>query len=295
MKKVETEINILKITIIALILNFTFYITNSGLCSGEFNRNTENIDEMETLPPSPDDYAEIEAKILKLSEELTYKNMQVAKASQGIVENPGVIKGKVVVKKIRSPEDTIVYIENVNDNNYKSVQKKHVMSTRYIAYTKKKGLPSEPPIMDQWNVEFIPHILPVLKGSVVDFPNTDTVRHNVYSPVPIPGTKRMLSLGTYGPDVIKTIYLDSTGEIPLRCNVHQEMSAFIVVLENPYFALTSKKGEFVLDNVPAGKYTLKTWHEKFMPVSMEVTVGPNQTLNVELPIISDKRDTIQTR
>jgi hypothetical protein len=119
----------------------------------------------------------------------------------------------------------------------------------------------------------------------VEFPNTDTVRHNVYSPVPIPGTQIMLSLGTYDPEVIKTIRLDKAGEIPLRCNVHQEMSAFIVVLGNPYFTLTNKKGEFIIDNVPPGKYVLKTWHEKFRPVRIEVTVAPNQTVEVELPTI----------
>jgi hypothetical protein len=151
-------------------------------------------------------------------------------------------------------------------------------------------MPAEPPIMDQWNVEFIPHVLPILKGSTVDFPNTDNVRHNVYSPEPIPGTHRMLSLGTYDPNVIKIIRLDKPGEIRLRCNVHKEMSAFIVVLDNPYFTLTDKSGEFTIDNIPPGKYTLKTWHEKFEPVSMEITVGPNETLEVELPTISEKRE-----
>jgi hypothetical protein len=226
-----------------------------------------------------------------MSKELTYENMQTAKSAQGFVKNPGIIKGKVMVTTAhtdvseRHSGDTIVYIENVHGNNYKPVQKKHPVITGYIAFTKEKGLPPESPIMDQWNVEFIPHILPVLKGSVVEFPNTDTVRHNVYSPVPIPGTQIMLSLGTYDPEVIKTIRLDKAGEIPLRCNVHQEMSAFIVVLGNPYFTLTNKKGEFIIDNVPPGKYVLKTWHEKFRPVRIEVTVAPNQTVEVELPTI----------
>jgi hypothetical protein len=68
------------------------------------------------------------------------------------------------------------------------------------------------------------------------------------------------------------------------------MSAFIVVLDNPYFILTDKSGEFTIDNVPPGKYTLKTWHEKFKPVSTEITVEPNQTLEVVLPSISERRE-----
>ena len=144
--------------------------------------------------------------------------------------------------------------------------------------------------MDQWNVEFIPHVLPILKGSIIDFPNTDTVRHNVYSPEPISGFKSMLSLGTYDPDITKTVRLVQPGVIPLRCNVHQEMSAFIIVLANPYFTMTNSSGEFTIDNVPPGKYTLKTWHEGLRSVSAEVTVEPKQTVDVQLPNISKKSD-----
>ncbi len=295
MEKVVKRVDFVKIIILILAIGIFFYFVKCGLCSEDFNRGAGRFNETEMLPPPPDDYAELEAKIQQMSKGLTYENMQVAKSAQGFVENPGIIKGKVLVTTVhtdvseRHSGDTIVYIENVNGNNYEPVQKRHAVVTGYIAFTKEKGLPPESPIMDQWNVEFIPHILPVLKGSVVEFPNTDTVRHNVYSPVPIPGTQIMLSLGTYDPEVIKTIRLDKTGEIPLRCNVHQEMSAFIVVLGNPYFTLTNKKGEFIIDNVPPGEYTLKTWHEKFRPVRIEVTVAPNQTVEVELPTISEKR------
>ncbi|MBO1223387.1 MAG: hypothetical protein JYX80_03055 [Candidatus Scalindua sediminis] len=291
MEKVEKKVSVKKIIIVVLIISISFYVVKCGLCSEDFNRDAGQNAETEMLPPPPDDYAELEAKIQQMSKELTYENMQTAKSAQGFVKNPGIIKGKVMVTTAhtdvseRHSGDIIVYIENVHGNNYKPVQKRYAVLTGYIAFTKEKGLPPESPIMDQWNVEFIPHILPVLKGSVVEFPNTDTVRHNVYSPVPIPGTQIMLSLGTYDPEVIKTIRLDKAGEIPLRCNVHQEMSAFIVVLGNPYFTLTNKKGEFIIDNVPPGKYVLKTWHEKFRPVRIGVTVAPNQTVEVELPTI----------
>jgi plastocyanin len=243
-----------------------------------------------------DNYAEIEAKILELSEELSYKNIMSARKTEGLVKDPGIIVGKVKVvtthsdKPERHSEDTIVYLEHVLGHSYQPVIKRHSIKTGHIAFTKENGMPAEPPIMDQWNVEFIPHVLPILKGSTIDFPNTDNVRHNVYSPEPIPGTHRMLSLGTYDPNVIKIIRLDKPGEIQLRCNVHKEMSAFIVVLDNPYFTLTDKSGEFTIENVPPGKYTLKTWHEKFKPVSTEITVGPNETVEVELPSISEKRE-----
>jgi len=290
MEGTEARMHIQKIMLIVLIMISTFS-SNDGLYSEALGSGTEGSKKL--LTPQ-DDYAEVQAKIRQMSSELACKNMEVAKAAQGYVKNPGIIKGRVLVTTghsgvpERHSENTIVYIENVNGNNYKPIPKKHVLLNGYIAYTKEKGLPAKPPIVDQWNVEFMPHVLPVLKGSTIDFPNTDTVRHNVYSSDPIPGVKLKISLGTYGPDVIKTIRLEKAGVIQLRCNVHQEMSAYIVVLDNPYFTVTNKKGEFTIDNVPPGGYTLKTWHEKLKTVSMEVIVKPKQTTVVELPDISEK-------
>ncbi|MFQ5454083.1 MAG: carboxypeptidase regulatory-like domain-containing protein [Candidatus Zixiibacteriota bacterium] len=290
----------IKVLLMMLIICLAFYYARCGLCSEEFNSNTEVSDEMEAPMPLIDDYEEIEAKIREMSEDLSYKNRQVAREAEGNVKNPGTIVGKVKVETIHSDiserhsEETIVYLEYV-PGIFQSSEKRHSITTGNLAFTKRRGLPAEPPILDQWNVEFIPHVLPILKGSTVDFPNTDSVRHNVYSPVPIPGTHRMLSLGTYDPDVIKIIRLDKPGEIALRCNVHKEMSAFIVVLDNPYFTLTDKTGEFMLDNVPPGNYTLKTWHEKYKPVSQQVTVKPNQTVKVVLPTISERREAEEKR
>lgn len=291
-KMIKIAIHI-TVMMLMVCLSLSFYDSRCGLCSEEPGT-------IEDLVPLMDDYAEVEAKILEMSDELSSKNKQVAREAENLVKDPGIIMGKVMVDTTHSdiPErhsqDTIVYLEYV-PGIFQPAEKRHSIMTGHIAFTKERGLSAEPPIMDQWNVEFIPHVLPILKGSTVDFPNTDNVRHNVYSPVPIPGTHRMLSLGTYDPDVIKIIRLDKAGEIQLRCNVHQEMSAFIVVLDNPYFTLTDKTGKFTLENVPPGDYTLKTWHEKFKPVSIEVSVKPNQTLEVELPVISEKRDAVTDR
>jgi len=289
-----------KTLLVTLIIGLSFYNTKCGLCSEEFIKNISAADELEAPMPLMDDYAEIEAKIREMSDDLSYKNRQVAREAESHVKNAGIIAGQVKVKSIHSDmperhsEDTIVYLEYV-PGIFQPSEKQHSIKTGNLAFTKDNGLPAEPPIVDQWNVEFIPHVLPILKGSTVDFPNTDSVRHNVYSPVPIPGSHRMLSLGTYDPDVIKIIRLDKTGEIALRCNVHKEMSAFIVVLDNPYFTLTDRTGEFMLDNVPPGSYTLTTWHERYKPVSQQVTVKPNQTVKVVLPAISEKREAKEKR
>lgn len=235
-----------------------------------------------------------EEEFNRLTDEISSCNEKAIKEMQGKAENPGVIgviKGYVKVTSRRDSSDTVVYLENVNNNHYKPVQKAQIPEDERTVSTKKTGAHVECPVMDQLSREFVPHVLPILKGMVVDFPNSDVVRHNVYSIAVLPGTKRKLSLGTYSPGIIKTARFDTPGAVHLRCNVHTEMSAYIVVLENPYFTVTDKHGAFTIENVPAGKYTLKTWHESFEPVSVEVSVQPGQTVEVKLPDIDKKRKT----
>ena len=91
------------------------------------------------------------------------------------------------------------------------------------------------PFMGQKGLVFAPHILPVLKGSTVDFTNDDSVAHNVFTP---PGAATRFNLGLYGVGVKKEVTFNNLGEVPLLCNVHPEMLGYVIVLQNPYFALT---------------------------------------------------------
>jgi plastocyanin len=172
----------------------------------------------------------------------------------------GTISGTVTCKRVRTPKDTIVFVEKV-DGNFEP--------------------PAEHALMDQQNLVYLPHILPVVVGTGVDFPNSDTVRHNVFSP---PGSAKVFNLGTYDIGVIKTVVFDTPGETPLLCNVHAEMSAFIVSMQNPYFALTDRKGTYTIKDVPPGKYTVTTWHEKLKSVSQEVEVKDGAEVTVDLAL-----------
>ena len=138
--------------------------------------------------------------------------------------------------------------------------------------------PKEPVFMSQKNLVFKPHILPIVKGTTVDFTNDDNVVHNVFAP---PGSAKTFNLGTYGVGVSKKLTFDRPGEVPLLCNVHAEMSGFIIVLQNPYFALTDRTGRFELKDVPPGSYTLKVWHEKLKEASQDVVVEAGKTVAVE--------------
>ena len=179
----------------------------------------------------------------------------------GAASNTGTIKGTVKVLRSRNSADAVVYLERIGDNTF-APPEKHAM-------------------IDQKNLRFIPHVLPILKGTTVDFPNSDNVRHNVLSP---PGTAKQFNLGTYDVGVTKSVTFEEEGEVPLLCNVHTEMSAFIVVLPNPYFAVTDRRGNFSIEGVPPGTYTLETWHERMRSVSQEVTVETKTTAEVQLTL-----------
>src|SRR5207244_10823839 len=128
---------------------------------------------------------------------------------------------------------------------------------------------------DQINLKFDPHVLVILKGTTVKFPNSDEIRHNVFSPDP-----PRFDLGTYPQNEKRYHQFDEAGIWTMLCNVHAEMSAYVIVTETPYFATTGKDGKFVLKDVPPGKYTLKVWHEKAKPASLQIEVSESPTVNL---------------
>lgn len=146
--------------------------------------------------------------------------------------------------------------------------------------------PPKHAVIDQHHMEFIPHVQVILKGTTVDFLNSDATLHNVYWPW-ISGNKKLArNLGTRPMGQKLSFAFNNTGIIPLLCNVHTEMYGYIVVVSTPYFAVTGPSGSFDIKGVPAGHYTLKAWNEKisFRKIHTQpVQVGAgatNVTVNV---------------
>ena len=175
----------------------------------------------------------------------------------------GDIKGKVSVQGLKSAENIAVYVEAIPGKTFPAPAK-HVT-------------------VDQKDKKFVPHVVVVLKGTTVDFLNSDPVGHNVYWPS-IGGNKKLgHSLGTWSKNETRSFQFNELGEAHLLCNIHSEMSGFVVVVPTPYFAVTDADGNFVIKDVPAGKYTVKTWSEGGKPVtqSVEISDAPaNVTLTV---------------
>src|SRR5271169_2984655 len=165
----------------------------------------------------------------------------------------GEIKGKVSVQGIKSAENIAVYVDAIPDKKFEA--------------------PTVKPVVDQQKMSFIPHVMVVQLGTTVEFLNSDPVGHNVYWPS-ISGNKKLQhNLGTWPKGEKKSFQFNDVGVASLLCNVHPEMNGYIVVSPTPYFAVTDKSGNYEIKNVPAGKYTLKTWSEDGKVTTQAVEVG----------------------
>jgi plastocyanin len=171
------------------------------------------------------------------------------------------IKGKVSVQGIKTAENIVVYVDVIPD--------------------KKFDAPKDHIVIDQRKMAFLPHVVAVQQGTTVEFLNSDSVGHNVYWPS-VSGNKKLAhNLGTWPKGDKKPFQFNDLGVASLLCNVHPEMSGYVVVVPTPYFAVTDKDGSFEIKNVPAGKYTLKTWSEDGKPTTQAVDLsGANATADL---------------
>lgn len=137
-------------------------------------------------------------------------------------------------------------------------------------------------VMDQKSLLFQPHVLAVPVGSTVQFLNSDKVQHNIFWPS-INGNKKMShNMGTWPSGERRPFKFDTPGVVPLLCNVHPEMSGFIIVSPTPYYTVTDASGNFTIADVPDGSYTVSAWHEGMKIQSKPVTVSGKATVEFSL-------------
>lgn len=173
----------------------------------------------------------------------------------------GDIKGKVTCKGVRDSRNVVVYLESVENA---------------------PEPPEEHAVMDQKNLTFIPHVLPVVKGTTVDFLNSDDVLHNVFTP---DKCAEKMNLGTWPKGDTRSYTFEELGcESVLLCNVHPEMEAWVLVLQNSYYYSTEKDGIYEIKGVPAGKYKLATWHEKLKAQSVEIDVSEEGAVEIDFTL-----------
>ena len=142
--------------------------------------------------------------------------------------------------------------------------------------------PAEKVVIDQKGLLFQPHVVAVPVGSTVEFLNSDKVAHNIFWPS-ISGNKKMShNLGTWPTGQKREFKFDTPGFVPLLCNVHPEMSAYVLVSPTPYFALTDAEGNYKIANLPDGQYTASAWHEGMKVQSKPVKAAGDAALDFVL-------------
>jgi plastocyanin len=136
--------------------------------------------------------------------------------------------------------------------------------------------------VDQKNKQFSPIVSVVQVGTSVNFPNKDSVRHHVYSFSPA----KTFELKLYSGVPAKPVVFDKPGTVILGCNIHDNMLAYIHIVDTPYFGKTDVNGMVKLTDLPTGQHTLKAWHyatvkENFVS-EQKVTVKSNDTVSIKL-------------
>ncbi len=143
--------------------------------------------------------------------------------------------------------------------------------------------PAAPPRAQlvQKDLSFVPALLPIRTGTVVEFPNQDATYHNIFS---FSATKRF-DLGRYRAEdkPVPTQTFDKAGLVALRCDIHEHMRALILVVDSPYFVKTQSDGSYKLSGLPAGRYNLKVWMNSKTTLERAVELKAGTTSRVDFP------------
>lgn len=178
--------------------------------------------------------------------------------------------------------DLLVRVENatgaaVEDAVVYAVPAVHAAAAQHLQYS-----------IDQVHRQFIPKVNVVQTGTSVSFPNSDNIRHSVYSFSPA----RVFTLKLYAGKSAEPVVFDKSGLVVLGCNIHDVMVAFLLVVDTPYFARTDRTGAATLAKLPPGNYTLRTWHspmgeDQQMSETVHVDAGADalkHTVRLTVPV-----------
>jgi Carboxypeptidase regulatory-like domain len=140
-------------------------------------------------------------------------------------------------------------------------------------------VPSESVELDQKGCWYYPHVLGIMASQKLDVKNNDNTEHNIHV---LPNVNREwnMSMPPGAPDLIQEFARPEV-MIPVKCNVHPWMKAYIGVVRNPFYAVTGKEGTFSIAGLPPGEYTIEAWQEKYGTQDQKITVGPKETKTVD--------------
>jgi plastocyanin len=162
-------------------------------------------------------------------------------------------------------KDFVVYIEGAVGTNAEPPSKPAQVITKRVL---------------QHGAMFTPHVLPIMVGTTVEWPNNDDILHNVFSF----SEAKQFDLGLYKSPEVGRVVFEKSGRVDVFCSIHTRMNCIVLVLENPYFAATNDRGSYTIANVPAGTYKLKAWHERLPSRVEEVKVPETGEVKVDFTL-----------
>jgi plastocyanin len=196
----------------------------------------------------------------------------------------GIIRGRVSVPDVPSPPSR-PSVSDVTAPAHPVVDRRRVVV--YLAAAPRAAFDELRPglaRMDQRGEQFVPRVLAITVGTSVLFPNNDKTFHNVFSL----SRARTFDLGRYPPGRTgRPVRFDRPGIVPISCDIHTHMSAYILVFSHPFFAVSDTDGRYQIDGVPPGVYSLRVWSELGSAPARSVTVGESGAAEVNFQVSRD--------
>jgi plastocyanin len=176
--------------------------------------------------------------------------VELRRAAPPIERRPGVSElGASVARDVSDRLRSVVYLETAPRGAFEAAEAGRA-------------------VMDQHNETFVPHVLAIMTGTTVDFPNSDKFYHNVFSLSKV----AKFDLGRYAAGRSRTVRFDRPGIVRVFCDIHSHMNAFILVFSHPFFAMTDTEGRYRIENIPPGTYNVIAWNEGTSSDPKPVTV-----------------------
>jgi plastocyanin len=201
-------------------------------------------------------------------------------APQAPVRGGGTIRGRVTVPNVPAglSRPTVAEPSSAAQG---AVNRRRVVV--YLEAAPRQAFGELPPgraRMDQRAEQFSPRVLAITAGTTVDFPNNDRTFHNVFSLSRV----RSFDLGRFAPGRTGAVRFDRPGIVPVFCDIHSHMSAYVLVFSHPFFAVSDDDGRYVIDGVPAGTYSLIAWSELGSASTRRVTVPEGGNVEADFQI-----------